>query len=117
MLKIMPKQLNENMLASLKHLGRRIIFQNDNDPKHSTKDRRDSEEAKKIKLPDRLNMPLDLNLIEQMWNLLKLKTGKWHLPKTELKNCKNGKPFHALSISRLQMIGKIKEATPNIYFK
>lgn len=106
------------MLAPLKHLGRRIIFQNDNDPKHSTKKKtEESLRMQKLKLPDWLNMPLDLNLIEQMWNLLKLETGKWHLSKTELKNCKNGKPFHALYISRLQMIGKIKEATLNIDLK
>lgn len=53
MLKIMPKQLNENMLASLKHLGRRIIFQNDNDPKHSTKKKTEEFLKKqKMNLPD-----------------------------------------------------------------
>lgn len=66
--------LSSQMLPSAKTLiGGKYIFQHDNDPKHTSKVVKEFLAQKKVKVLDWPAMSPDLNPIEQIWQLLKVK--------------------------------------------
>ncbi len=63
--------LKEKMLSSLRALGRRALFQHDNDPKHTSKATVGFLKKNRVKVIQWPIMTPDLNPIENIWGILK----------------------------------------------
>lgn len=80
--------LNRNLFESGRKvgLGRRFTFQQDNDPKHTSKVAKEFFKINKVKVLDWCPQSPDLNPIEHLWDVTKREVGKTNVKnKSELK--------------------------------